>query len=214
MTRRIAVAAAGMFLLTALTGCVVLAETPTTVTAEAADTTAVAPADPVKRVTIEIPKPRSAAPALKTTGTTWTTILASLAGYGQWILANPDPAKVGDIATPGCATGNQLSRQVTGLLGSKAYLKPAPPVFGAVTGPIPTDGATDAVLGNRVILTVIASRPSEPVISRTGQQMSTVAPLPQTRLKIALDRGADNRWRFCTITAPDAPNASSPVPLL
>jgi hypothetical protein len=69
------------------------------------------------------------------------------------------------------------------------------------------------VIGNEVILTVIASRPSQPVISRTGQQMSTVAPLQQTRLKITLGRGADNKWRFCTITAPDAPDTDSPIPL-
>jgi hypothetical protein len=214
MTRPISVAAAGMLLLAAMTGCAVLTETPVAVTAEADDTAVLVPADPVERVTIALPEPRSAAPGLRTTGTAWKTILPSLAGYGQWILANPDPAKVGDVATPGCAAANQLSRQVAGLLGSKAYLKPAAPVFEAVTGPTPTEGATDAAVGNRVILTVIASRPSEPVLSRTGQQVSTVAPLQRTRLKITLDRGADNKWRFCTITAPYAPDASLPVPLL
>jgi hypothetical protein len=80
MNRRIAVAAAGMLLLTGLTGCAVPTETPVAVTGDAADTIAVAPADPVERVTIEIPKPRSAASALKTTGTNWTTILASPVG--------------------------------------------------------------------------------------------------------------------------------------
>jgi hypothetical protein len=216
MSRRIAATVTGMLLLAGLPGCAVATETPPVATAEPSDAAAAAgaAADPARRVTIKIPEARSAAPALNTTGTAWSTILASLAGYGQWLLANPDPTKIGNVATPGCATANHLSRQVNGLLRSSAYLEPVPPVFEAVTGLVPADGATDDVPGDKVTINVIASRPSQPVISLTGQQVTTFAPLPQTRLQITLDRGDDNKWRFCTITAPQAPDTSLPVPLL
>ncbi|WP_199512100.1 hypothetical protein [Nucisporomicrobium flavum] len=39
---------------------------------------------------------------MSNTGTAWPAMLASLSGYGQWLLANPDPAKVETIAAPGC----------------------------------------------------------------------------------------------------------------
>ena len=213
-TRATAAAGLGAVLSIGLSGCAVLTETPATATVEAPETAAVAPAVPAERVTIEIPKPRSAAPTLKTTGTAWPTILASLADYGQWVLANPNPALVENVATPGCATANHLSRQVTGMLGSRTYLKPNPPVFTTVNGPVPADGATDALLGDTVTLDVTASRPSGPVISRTGQQVSTFAPLPQTRLQVTLRRDADNKWRFCTITTMGTPATGSPVALL
>lgn len=214
MTRRIAVTVAGALLLTGLTGCAVLTETPTVVTADTPDTAPAAAAGPVERITIEIPQPRSGAPGLKTTGTDWPTILASLASYGQWILANPDPAQVTNVAVPGCAIANQLSRQVAGLLTSRTYLKPSPPVFTTVTGPTPTDPATDAMLGDKATLNVIASRPSEPVISRTGKQVTTVAPLLPARLQITLHRGDDDKWRLCTLTTLDTSSTNSPVPLL
>lgn len=205
----------------ALTGCATLTQTPVTVAAEAADTAAV-PAAPVEQLTVEIPKPRTGAPALKNTGTAWPGVLSSLAGYGQWILANPDPTRVADVAVPGCPAATTLTRQVTGLLGSTAYLEPSPPTFVTVTGPeaeTATDTeatesaetATPAALGNKVTLHVTASRPSEPVINRAGRQISAFAPLPQTRLQITLHRGTDDKWRFCTVTAADA---ASPVSLL
>ena len=75
------------------------------------------------------------------------------------------------------------------------------------------DGATDAVLGDKVTLDVIVSRPSGPVISLTGEQVTTFAPLLRTRLKTTLYRADDNKWRFCTTTNVDTAT-SSDVPLL
>jgi hypothetical protein len=76
-------------------------------------------------ITVVTPKVRTAAPAVKNTGTAWPAILASLAAYGQWSLANPDPATVAAVAVPGCSTANQLAEQMTGLLGSRALVKPS-----------------------------------------------------------------------------------------
>jgi hypothetical protein len=149
------------------------------------------------------------------TGSAWPRILASLSGYGQWLLANPDPSRVGTVANPGCAMANLLSEQITGLLGSQAYLKPAAPVFVSVVGPSSASTASAAV-GDEVILEVTASRPGEPVLDRRGTQITAFAPLPPTALQITLDRGVDRRWRFCTVEAvtdsgaPDDPS----VPLL
>jgi hypothetical protein len=130
-------------------------------------------------------------------------------------MVNPDPSRVGVVATPGCGMANLLSEQITGLLGSQAYLKPAAPVFVSVIGPSSAPTASGAV-GDRVVLEVTASRPSEPVIDRRGTRISAFDPLPPTALQISLDRGVDRRWRFCTVEpvtdsgAPDDPS----VPLL
>jgi hypothetical protein len=165
---------------------------------------------PIPVLTIPTPRPRTAAPALKTTGVAWPAILASLAGYGQWLLANPDPALVGTVAEPGCGMSNLISRQAAGLLGGRAYLKPSPPVFSAVVGPA-------AAAGNSVTLAVTASRPVESVLSRTGAKPITVFDaLPPTDLLITLYRGADTKWRFCTVDPRgDTGAAEDPsVPLL
>jgi hypothetical protein len=161
---------------------------------------------------VPIPKPRTPAPALKTTGAAWPTVLASLSGYGQWVLANPNPALVATIATPGCSMYNLLSQQVAGLLNGQAYLTPTPPVFGTVVGPT----AVPAALGNQVTVKVIASRPAEPVVGRNGRQFTQFQALPQTEMLITLDRGADGKWRFCSVNpwsdvgSPDDPS----LPLL
>jgi hypothetical protein len=174
-----------------------------------------ASAVPSRIVTIVTPKPRTAPPALKNTGTAWPGILASLAGYGQWLLANPDPALVGTIATPGCAMYNLVSRQAAALLRDQAYLSPVAPVFGAVTGPAPAPGAKAAVIGNAVRLDVSASRPVEQVISRGGKQLAVFDPLPQATLQITLYRAADHKWRLCTVnTLGDTADPRDPsVPL-
>jgi hypothetical protein len=46
-----------------------------------------------------------------------------------------------------------------------------------------------AATATTAVLTVIASRPAEPVLSRGN---------PQSALQIMLDLGADKRWRFCS----------------
>src|SRR3954447_3700410 len=107
---------------TVLSGCGVVvsgpAPTASGVTASAAP---IGSATPLPVLTIATPRPRTAAPALRTTGTAWPVILASLSGYGQWLLANPNPALVGMVATPGCGMANLLSRQLHGLLSDRAY---------------------------------------------------------------------------------------------
>jgi len=166
-------------------------------------------ASPARVITIATPKAQTAPPALKNTGTSWPAILASLSAYGQWLLANPDPAKVAMIAVPGCGMANLLSEQTDGLLGSRARVQPGLVVFTAVTGPSPV-----AVRTNTVILDVTASRPGEPVLDRRGKQINTFGPLPQTSLQITLNRGSDLRWRFCTVEstadagAPDDPSVA------
>jgi hypothetical protein len=206
-------AGVGGVLLAALAGCSALlgpAATPATPVHPA-------PSYPVPVLTVATPKPRSAAPALRTTGVAWPAVLASLSGYGQWLLANPDPALIGNVAMPGCSMYNLISRQATALLRDQAYLQPAAPVFGPVTGPSPAPGATAAVLGNEVTLDVTATRPLEAVLSRAGgTPISSFDALPQTTLQITLFRPADNKWRFCTVNAAADTGAGDdpPVPLL
>ncbi|MFG1609795.1 hypothetical protein [Actinoplanes sp. NPDC049265] len=167
---------------------------------------------PVQVRTVATPKPRTAAPGLATTGTAWPAVLSSLARYGQWILANPDPAQVGAVATPGCAFSGLLSQQADGLLRDNAYLVPSAPVFGPITGPT----AAGSGLGTTVTLNVTASRPAEVVMSRSGRQITAYDTLAVTPLQITLMQGADRKWRFCTVDAmsdagaPDDPS----VPLL
>jgi hypothetical protein len=180
-------------LLAAMAGCSALpgfAAPPPAPSASAAP----APTTPVRTLTIAVPKPRTAAPALRNTGTAWPAILASLSGYGQWVLANPDPALVGTIAEPGCAAATLIFEQAAALLRDRAYLQPSPSVLAAVNGP------TGAAVGNRVTLDVTASRPSEPVLSRAGKRPVTgFGALPPTALRVTLFRAADQKWRFCTV---------------
>jgi hypothetical protein len=206
-------AGVGGVLLAALAGCSALlgpAATPATPVPPA-------PSYTVPALTVATAKPRIAAPALKTTGVAWPAVLASLSGYGQWLLANPDPALVGNVAMPGCSMYNLIAQQATALLRDQAYLQPAAPVFGPVTGPSPAPGTTAAVLGNEVTLDVTATRPIEAVLSRAGaMQISSFDALPRTTLQITLFRPADNKWRFCTVNAEaDTGAGNDPsVPLL
>jgi hypothetical protein len=207
--------AVGGALLAALAGCSALpgfAATPAP--SPAAPAAPAGSATPARVVTIATPKPRTAPPALTNAGVAWPAILASLSGYGQWLLANPDPALAGTVAAPGCAMANFISQQATSLLADNAYLKPVPAVFGTISGPSPAPGSTAAVLGSKVTLDVTASRPAETVVSRSGKPITAFDPLPLTLLQITLYRGADNKWRFCTVDAmadagtPDDPSVS------
>ena len=203
-------------LTTALSGCTAFAGTSVTPTASAAAPATGASAPPLPVVTAATPVPRKAAPALATTGTAWPAILTSLAGYGQWLLANPDPALVGNIAMQGCTMYDLIYRQADALLRDKAYLVPSPPVFAVTAYPSLAPGTTAAALGGKVVLNVTASRPAEVVMSRTGKQISTFDQLPPTSLQITLQQGTDLKWRFCNVNAmadtgaPDDPS----VPLL
>ncbi|MGX6607317.1 hypothetical protein ACWKSP_35100 [Micromonosporaceae bacterium Da 78-11] len=179
-------------------------------TVSAATTTAPGPqvsAAPAKVVTIATPKPATAAPGVKNTGASWPAILASLSAYGQWSLANPDPANIPTIAVPGCSMANLLAEQTAGLLGSRTLVQPSPVVFSTVIGPSPASAAI-----SEVVLTVTGSRPAEPVLDRKGKQVNTFEALPPTNLEITLNRGSDQKWRFCSvesITDVTAPEDSS-----
>jgi hypothetical protein len=142
---------------------------------------------------LTVPKPRTAAPALATTGTAWPKVLASLSGYGQWLLANPDPALVGNVAAPGCAVDQLRARQVQSLIDGNAYVVTTPPVFAAVTGPTPASG--------QVVLSVTAGRPAEPVVSRARPSVTIASydVVPAASFEVTLDQGTDGKWRYCTI---------------
>ena len=185
--RRAIALGAGCLLAAAPAGCSAVpgfAAGPATPSASAAPLST----SPVRVLTVAVPRPRTPAPALRTTGTAWPAILASLAGYGQWLLANPDPTLVATVAEPGCGAANLTSQQVAGLLRDR--------VFATVSGPV---GSTVGALGNTVLLDVTVSRPLEPVLSRTGKPVTAFGALPLTALRITLFRPADKKWRLCTV---------------
>ena len=182
----------------ALTGGAAITAPPTS----AAPSVSVSPR-PMRVVTIATPKPKTAAPGLANTGSSWMPIVKSLSAYGQWLLGNPDPALVGNVATPGCGVANLLTQQINGLLTSKAYVQTTPATITQVVGPSPATTGT-------VVLTVVAGRAAEPVVSRAGgKTITTFAPYAPGALHVTLDKGADNRWRFCDVqpiagmTSPD-----------
>lgn len=207
---RVRLAVLGVALTAALSGCSALTGAAvTTSPTTAAPSTGVSPS-PMRVVTIATPKPRTAAPALATTGSSWMPIVKSLSAYGQWLLGNPDPALVGNVATPGCGMATLLTQQINGLLNSKAYVQTTPATISQVVGPSPATTST-------VVLTVVAGRAAEPVVTRSGAKTITsfTAYAPAV-LHVTLNKGADNRWRFCDVqsiadmTSPDDPS----VPLV
>jgi hypothetical protein len=172
----------------------------------AATTTAAAPAatanpvvsvspSPMKVIPVATAKAAGGAPTLSNTGSSWLPIVTSLSAYGQWLLANPDPSLVGNVATPGCGMANLLTDQLNGLFASKAYVRTSAPTISSVLGPSPATGTT-------VVLDVIAGRAAEPVLSvSTKKTITTFAAYPQSALQVTLNLGTDQRWRFCTVEA-------------
>jgi hypothetical protein len=154
-------------------------------------------------ITVVTPKAKSGAPGLSTTGSSWTPIMKSLTGYGQWLLGNPDPSLVANVATPGCGMSNRLGQQVNGLLRSSTYVQTTAPVFTQVIGP-------SAAVGGTVGLTVVAGRVAEPVLSekKSGVTVTTIAPYSTTTFTVTLNKGADSKWRLCDITAPEGSDAT------
>jgi len=207
---RAQLAVLGVTLTAALSGCATLTGAAVTATPAPAKPSASASPRPMRVVSIAIPKPRSAAPGLANTGSSWMPIVKSLSAYGQWLLGNPDPALVGNVATPGCGMATLLTQQVNGLLTSKAYVRTTPATISQVVGPSPATTST-------VVLTVVAGRAAEPVVSRAGgKPITTFAPYAPGTLHVTLDKGADSRWRFCDVqpiagaASPDDPS----VPLI
>lgn len=172
-----------------------------TATVTAAPTPAAAPAGstaPATAVSFAPAPPATPAPSLTTTGSNWPTIVSSLITYGQWLLANPDPALAVAIAEPGCASANALTAELRSLAGQGAYLKTSPATITSIAGP-------GTAIGARVTVDLTAVRAAEPVYQRgTGsgpgavRVMSTKAQLPATDLQLDLVLGADRRWRLCT----------------
>ena len=207
---RAQLAVLGVALTAALSGCSALTggAVPATPTS-AAPAVSLSPS-PMRVVAIATPKPRTVAPGLANTGSSWLPIVTSLSGYGQWLLGNPDPALVGNVATPGCGMANLLTQQINGLLTSKAYVQTSPATISQVVGPSPGTTST-------VVLTVVAGRAAEPVVSRAGgKTITTFAAYAPEALRVTLNKGADNRWRFCDVqskadmASPDDPS----VPLV
>ncbi|MFI1988455.1 hypothetical protein [Actinoplanes sp. NPDC020271] len=197
----------------ALTGCAAFASTTATV-----PPTSAATPGPVSTFVRTAPPANSIAPGLANTGSTLPTVVASLIKYGQWLIANPDPDKVGNVAAPGCAASNDLIRQTTSLVDQGAYVTTVTPTVTAVQWPSPVPSVSSAPLGDEAVVTIRASRPAEALTMRTeGKETQVLSYLPAlnaTTVRISLFRGTDKKWRFCEVTTPTDPAADSVTALL
>jgi len=190
----------GVAVVATLSGCSAVTGS-VTATSTTAPKAAASPG-PMTVIAVATPKAHSGAPGLATTGTNWMSIMKSLTGYGQWLLGNPDPSMIGNVATPGCGMSDLLGRQVSGLMNSNTYVQTVAPVITQVIGP-------SATTNNTVGLAVVASRSAEPVVSQTkGTTITTIAPYAPTTLSVTLDKGSDNKWRLCEVTGPDGAEAT------
>jgi hypothetical protein len=153
---------------------------------------------PMKVIAVSTPKAHAGAPGLSTTGTNWMSIVKSLTGYGQWLLGNPDPSMIANVAAPGCAVADSLGLQVSGLLNSNTYVQTAAPTITQVVGP--SAAAADGTVGLRVV----AGRGAETVLSqKKGATITTIAPYGPTTLSVTLSLGSDRKWRLCEVTGPE-----------
>ena len=190
MRRRPLLAAVAVLGTACLSGCatVATAATPATGTARPGPTTT-GSATPAK--------PTSAAPALATTGTAWPKIVTSITAYGQWLLANPNPALVSTIAVAGCGAHHDLTAELQSLVDQGAYVRTSPDVVTSVAG-------LTTVSSNNATVDITVSRPAETVLDRKTtkiHEISTLPQLPPTGLHLTLIRGTDSHWRLCDISA-------------
>ncbi|BCY11558.1 hypothetical protein [Actinoplanes sp. L3-i22] len=181
---------AGVIALVALSGCATTTTTTTAVAAPVAAKAALVKAVPAAPVG----KP----PALATTGSNWPKVVGSLVTYGQWLLANPNPALASGITVAGCAADNTLTAELRTYVEQGAYVQPTAPVLTSIVGPTGT-------IGGQVTVDIQAVRGSEPVYVRTSSGSTTHvvaarAALAPTSMSLTLIRGADARWRICTGT--------------
>ena len=198
---RAKLAVIGVAAAAALSGCSALTGSVTATSATPAPSASASPS-PMRVVAVATPKAHSGAPGLATTGSNWMAIMKSLTGYGQWLLGNPDPSLVPNVATPGCGQANLLGQQVNGLLTSGTYVQTAAPTLTQVVGP------SAAAANGTVGLIVVASRAAEPVLTqKKGATVNTIAPYGSTTLSVTLDKGSDSKWRLCEITGPDGAEA-------
>ena len=194
----------GVAVVATLSGCSALTGGATGTGATTAGTpSAAGTPSPMRVIAVATPKAHTGAPGLSTAGSSWKTIVTSLTGYGQWLLGNPDPSLVGNVATPGCGQAALLGRQVNGLINSGTYVQTSATVLSQVVGP---SAAPTGTVG----LTVVASRAAEPVLSQTrsGVTVTTIAPYGATTLTVTLNKGTDNKWRLCDVTEPDGTEAA------
>jgi hypothetical protein len=191
----------GVAVVATLSGCSALTGSATATSAATPAPKVSASPSPARVITIATPKAHSAAPALSTTGSSWKSIVTSLAGYGQWLLGNPDPSMIANVATPGCGMSTLLGQQVNGLINSNTYVQTSAPVITQVVGPSASATGT-------VSLAVVASRAAEPVLSqKKGTTITTITPYAPTTLSVTLSRGTDKKWRLCEVTGPDGAGA-------
>lgn len=209
--RVVSVAVAAVLALASLSGCAVLGlgGTPIPASSSAAPAPSGSATPLPAGSTIPTPKPKTPPPALKNGGSAWMTIVSSLSAYGQWLMANPNPSLIGNVAAPGCALNDMLNRQVGALLLEKAYVQTSPVAITNALGPSPA-------IGGQVTVIVTASRAAEPVISRTNPKVviSTFAAVPPSGLRVGLSQGADLKWRLCTVEAYGGASDDPSIPLV
>jgi hypothetical protein len=193
----------GVAVVATLSGCSALTGSATATSAATPAPRGSASPSPARVITIATPKAHSAAPGLSTTGSNWKSIVTSLTGYGQWLLGNPDPSMIANVATPGCGLTSLLGQQVNGLINSNTYVQSSAPVITQVVGP-----AASTSTAGTVRLAVVAGRAAEPVLSqKKGTTITTIAPYAPTTLSVTLSRGTDNKWRLCEVAGPDGAEA-------
>jgi hypothetical protein len=186
----------GVAVVATLSGCSAVTASETATPKTATPKTATPMTTPMRVIAVATPKAHTGAPGLGTTGSHWQSIVKSLTGYGQWLLGNPDPSMIANVAAPGCGMSDLLGQQVAGLVNSNLYVQTTAPVITQVLGPA-------AAANGTVGLAVVASRGAEPVLSqKKGTTVTTVAPYGPTALTVTLSQGSDKKWRLCEVTGP------------
>ncbi|MBL7260203.1 hypothetical protein [Paractinoplanes lichenicola] len=197
--RLVRLTAVGAATLGTLAGCAATSANASTVPTPG--TTSASPGPVTSGLATAAP-PTSAAPGLVNTGTAWPKVIPSMIAYGQWLIANPNPALATTITQPGCASANALTAQLQSLVEQRAYVKTAAPTLTYVSGP------TGTAAGNPVTVDIQLTRPAEQILSHTATStvkgdktvvLSDRAQLPPTSLHLSLWLGADKKWRFCDI---------------
>ncbi|GLW31674.1 hypothetical protein [Actinoplanes regularis] len=209
--RLTAVLAAG----SALAGCGVLASTATTTVSPESTVTP----GPVSTFVQTPAVPNTSAPSLSNTGTNLPVVVASLIKYGQWLIANPDPERVSEIAAPGCAASNDLIRETRSLVAQGAYVTTTAPTVTGLRWASPSPSGGTVPFGDQATLFFQVSRPAEALTMRTvGQETQVISYLPElkaTTVRVDLFRATDKKWRFCEVTTPlDSNSADSVTSLL
>jgi len=185
---------AGCSMISTLTGSTT---TTTTTTTTKGSSAAGATASPVPSAT---PRPPTTPAPPLSTGNSWAVVVPQLLTYGQWVLANPDPSLVPNVAAPGCSFDSVLSLQTQSLLNRAAFLQPSQLSVLSIQAP-------GTPVGAETTIAIEASRRSEQYVDASGTSSTgtLVAALPPTYFDVTLDLGSDKQWRICSITEPEVP---------